>query len=392
MAEAVGAAAASLGIDARPVRAYSPHLKGTVERVHRSIEGLFLAELPGFVRGPKDRRGHLVEDDLPLLPLKTVVMLFADFVHRYHGRPHEGLGGASPLERWCADATPLEVVPPDRLRHLLLARVERTVTKRGIRLEGRTYNCAELCGYVGETVEVRYLPRHHHAVEVFRHGAHLGTAQAADELDPLEAKRLLRRRAEEARWLAERQRSAARRRRKAYAVLTGEGLGDWAPPIFDLDNYAAYLDFGMAFANALREMPLPATGMVVNLPRVTTPTKAVNQGPSERLSGSVASRYRWAEVPSAMPLSSPSLTSRPRKSCRRSCTSNRQHQSPVAGLAVSVGGTGSTMMGAPQFGHSGALGTHVCLQFLHQPISRAITTPTRKPLSRPGNWRPGMRS
>jgi hypothetical protein len=72
-------------------------------------------------------------------------------------------------------------------------------------------------------VEVRYLPRHHHAVEVFRHGAHLGTAQAADDLDPLEAKRLLRRRAEEARWLAERQRSAARRRRKAYAVLTGEG-------------------------------------------------------------------------------------------------------------------------------------------------------------------------
>jgi hypothetical protein len=77
---------------------------------------------------------------------------------------------------------------------------------------------------VGETVEVSYLPRHHRSIEVFRHGAHLGTAQAADELDPLEAKRLLRRRAEEARWLADRQRSAARRRRKAYALLTGEGI------------------------------------------------------------------------------------------------------------------------------------------------------------------------
>src|ERR1019366_9387469 len=107
--------------------------------------------------------------------------------------------------------------------HLLLARAERTVTKRGISVEGRTYNCAELCGYVGETVEVRYLPRHHRSIEVFRDGAHLGTAQAADELDPLEAKRLLRWRAEEARWLADRQRSAARRRRKAYEVLTGPG-------------------------------------------------------------------------------------------------------------------------------------------------------------------------
>ena len=57
-----------------------------------------------------------------------------------------------------------------------------------------------------------------------RNGARLGTAQAADELDALEAKRLLRRRAEEARWLADCQRSAARRRRKAYAVLTGEGI------------------------------------------------------------------------------------------------------------------------------------------------------------------------
>jgi len=224
LAEAVVAAAASLGIDARPVRAYSPHLKGVVERANETIEVLFLAELPGFAHGPKDRRGHLVEVDLPPLPFETVVSFFAEFVGRYHRRPHEGLDGASPLERWCADATPLEVLAPERLRHLLLARAERTVTKRGISLEGRTYNCAELCGYVGETVEVRYLPRHHRSIEVFRHGAHLGTAQAADELDPLEAKRLLRRRAEEARWLADRQRSAARRRRKAYALLTGEGI------------------------------------------------------------------------------------------------------------------------------------------------------------------------
>jgi hypothetical protein len=82
------------------------------------------------------------------------------------------------------------------------------VTKRGVSVEARTYNCAELCNYVGETVEVRYLPRHQRAVEMFRHGAYLGTAFRVDDLDPAEMERLLRRRAEEARWLAERQRVA----------------------------------------------------------------------------------------------------------------------------------------------------------------------------------------
>ncbi len=72
-AEAVVAAAASLDIDARPVRAYSPHLKGVVERANETIEVLFLAELPSFVHGPTDRRGHLVEDDLPPLSFETVV-------------------------------------------------------------------------------------------------------------------------------------------------------------------------------------------------------------------------------------------------------------------------------------------------------------------------------
>jgi hypothetical protein len=65
------------------------------------------------------------------VPLEPRALKFSEFVDRYHGRSHEGLDGASPLERWFGDPTPLEVVLPDRLRHLLLARVERTVTKTG---------------------------------------------------------------------------------------------------------------------------------------------------------------------------------------------------------------------------------------------------------------------
>ncbi len=156
LAAAVGLAAASLAIDAKPLPAYTPHLKGAVERVNSSIEQLFLATLPGFVHGARGRDGRLVEDG-PLLGLEALVELFAASVVEYNtARDHQGLAGRTPLQTWNADSAPLVVVPPRHLRHLLLAQVDRRVTKRGVRLHGRVYNCAELCGWVGQRVEVRY--------------------------------------------------------------------------------------------------------------------------------------------------------------------------------------------------------------------------------------------
>lgn len=223
LATAVGLAAASLAIDAKPLPAYTPHLKGAVERVNLSIEQLFLATLPGFVHGPRAKNGQLVEDG-PLLGLEKLVELFAAFVVEYNtSRPHQSLAGSTPQQVWRAETRPLVVVPPRHLRHLLLARVERTVTKRGVRLDGRVYNCAELCGWVGERAEVRYLPHHHHEVEVFRLGEHLGTAILVDELAADDVTRLLKHRASEAKWLAKTQRAAAARRRTRFAALTEPG-------------------------------------------------------------------------------------------------------------------------------------------------------------------------
>ena len=223
LAGAVGLAAASLAIDAKPLPAYTPHLKGAVERVNETIEQLFLATLPGFVHGPRGKDRRLVEDG-PLLGLEALVDLFATFVIQYNTvRAHQGLDGHTPQHRWNADTQPVAVVPPRHLRHLLLARVERTVSKHGVRLEGRVYNCAELCGWVGERVEVRFLPHHHHEVEVFRRDEHLGTAILVDELSADDVTRLLQHRAREAKWLAKTQRSAAARRRTRFAALTEPG-------------------------------------------------------------------------------------------------------------------------------------------------------------------------
>jgi len=105
LAGAVGLAAASLAIDAKPLPAYTPHLKGVVERVNSSIEQLFLATLPGFVHGARGRNGKLVEDG-PLLGLEALVELFAAFVVQYNTvRRHQGLAGRTPMQAWNADST-----------------------------------------------------------------------------------------------------------------------------------------------------------------------------------------------------------------------------------------------------------------------------------------------
>jgi putative transposase len=223
LAEAIGAAAGALAIEVRALPAYTPHLKGAIERANRSLEQLLLSELPGFLHGARDRGGHLVGGDAPLLSLESFVQLFAEFVSWYSERPHEGLGGRTPLEQWSSDPTPLHTVPAVQLRHLLLVGVSRTVGKKGIRLESRWYNCAELCGHVGQVVEVRHMPHHEEQVEVFLDGRHLGTAHLASRMSQVEARRLLDRRAEEARWLSRVTRAAEKKRRIVYAAMTEPG-------------------------------------------------------------------------------------------------------------------------------------------------------------------------
>ena len=82
LAQSVGSASRALGIDARPLPAYSPHLKGALERFHESIETLLLAELPGFTHAPpRGVRGRSVTK-AALLTLDAFVTCFAEFVVR----------------------------------------------------------------------------------------------------------------------------------------------------------------------------------------------------------------------------------------------------------------------------------------------------------------------
>lgn len=224
LADALRIATGALAIDLVALPAYMPHLKGTIERTNRSIEQLLLTELPGFVHAARDRAGRPMAEASALLTLEAFVTLFAEFARWYNEeRPHDSLEGTTPLQRWQSDPTPLHTLSAERLRHLMLVGVTRTVHKKGVRLDNRWYNCAELCGHVGAPVEVRHMPHHHGTVEIFTEGRHLGTAYLVDRMPPGEVRRLLDRRSEEAQWLARVTRAAEKQRRVRYAAMTEPG-------------------------------------------------------------------------------------------------------------------------------------------------------------------------
>lgn len=88
LARAVRVAAAGLVIDMRPQPGYTPHLKGSIERLNETVEQLFLRELPGFVHGATDRASRPVDAAAPLLPFERLVELFDGFVRWLSGRGH----------------------------------------------------------------------------------------------------------------------------------------------------------------------------------------------------------------------------------------------------------------------------------------------------------------
>lgn len=66
--------------------------------------------------------------------------------------------------------------------------------------------------------------------------------------------------------------------REQRAVSTAStSMGDFAPPLYFLTEYAPYRDYGRTLISQLKSHPMPETGMTFNVPRVTTPTEAAQQ-------------------------------------------------------------------------------------------------------------------
>lgn len=207
-----------------PTAAYSPHQKGKLERANRTLTQELLSGLPFYTHGPRAIDGRLYGPDAPPMALARFVEEFDRWVRDYNTkRPHAGLSGLTPLQRWCADATPLRQVADADLRWLLLADVRRIIHKDGIRFNGLVFIAPELNGRVGQEVEVRYTPHDDRQIEVFRDGRWLATARPQNTLSAKERDRVLEQRRADAAEQARRQRRASRQARVRLAAMTEPG-------------------------------------------------------------------------------------------------------------------------------------------------------------------------
>jgi putative transposase len=166
--------------------AYSPHLKGSLERFWRFVKENALATMPGYIDAGRDLRGNALfaGKALSQAAFMTELAEWMDFYNtRHRNRAIEGTA----LEAWQRDDTPLREVPTDQLWvDFLIAKNHVKVGKAGIRFAKIDYVAldGELDKVFGQHVEVRYLPHDHAFIEVFHDGQHLATCYPADGLRP----------------------------------------------------------------------------------------------------------------------------------------------------------------------------------------------------------------
>lgn len=177
LSQSVTEACLSLGIMPVPLPAYSPHLKPHIERFWRFLKEDLLPPLPGYTDKIADLRGtsaiasSCLEEDEFLLKL-------ADWIDWYIQEHVHSTLRCTPLEAWKAQANePMTEVDVSRLWEFYLTHhKEVKISKNGIRFDTIDFAAAELTGYVGRSVTIRYLPNDRTFIEVFIDGEHLCTA------------------------------------------------------------------------------------------------------------------------------------------------------------------------------------------------------------------------
>lgn len=196
LADIVTESSMRLGFIPVALPAYSPHLKGGLERFWGFLKPDFLAPLPGYCEGPTDLRGNhaiataaLGEDDF--------LVKLADWMDRYLTQHVNSTTGMTPLQAWRADGTPLDDIPAERLWEDFLLAKPTKVSKNGIRFDGIDFVGPELTGAVGRTVELRHLPHDRTFIEVFVDHEHLCTAYPSHKLTADQSDAVIARRTEE---------------------------------------------------------------------------------------------------------------------------------------------------------------------------------------------------
>lgn len=125
-----------------------PHLRGTIERLFRTLSLQLVREFTGqtfenkVAKGeyPAMARASLTVEDFALAAVRYAVDV-------YHNLPHEGLGGETPANAWRRLTDLYGVIPiPGRneRRAIFGLRVERVLGRHGLRFMGLDYRAAIL--------------------------------------------------------------------------------------------------------------------------------------------------------------------------------------------------------------------------------------------------------
>lgn len=145
---------ASLKINLINSQVGEPRGRGKVERFFRTVNELFLCAIRGFAPAGHQPKGKL-------LTLDEFDYLFKEWLlSEYMTKKHSETGMA-PQVRWDAhDFIPRFPDSTEQLDLLLCTEAQqRKVHRDGIRFYGLRYMDVNLCGYVGELVNVRFDPR-----------------------------------------------------------------------------------------------------------------------------------------------------------------------------------------------------------------------------------------
>jgi putative transposase len=241
-ADAVAAAAQTLGIETLRLPGYHPHLKGKIERVFRTVEQMLLTALPGFTGGPRRIDGVLegpLRDDPSACiaygedpthrdrPLPLPWEVFTDHVRQFvtwynNEHTHSQLRGHSPAAAWHDDPTPLRTVDETELRHLMLAGERRTIGANGIRFRNFVYTdpAGALRERGGQRVDIRYMPHDDTFIHVYLDGRYIATCHPDDALTDEQVEQYYAAIREQGRKAAAAKRAASRRARRQLSVLS----------------------------------------------------------------------------------------------------------------------------------------------------------------------------
>ncbi|MER6501902.1 transposase family protein [Streptomyces sp. NPDC001455] len=230
LSRTVTAALTALDSDITVLPPYSPHLKGSIENLNHCATTMLFAALPGYTptpRTPPKQPPRKRPDPPPATPPMTFQAFTAELLSwaTWWNTEHhpESLHGATPLQAWQADPTPLREIPAADLWSFTLeddART-RTLTSHGLRFRNRSYLADWMTGQAGRKVTVRFMPHHTHEIEVCDpHGHHLGTAHLADQATDEQLTALRHARNTRARRLRADAKAAERLRHERFAPAT----------------------------------------------------------------------------------------------------------------------------------------------------------------------------